>query len=410
VNRISVVVCATAVMVAPVAGCESGASSRNNGDSRPSDSTSAVVTSTDVRTTAALGSLVVPATVPPGAAQSNGDGKQPSGPDCANQTELGSLATSTEVIVVGETPSHDYVCIGETNVGLEGGPLPRGATPQVTNVGSIGQRHVYLVYALPLDFPVQFSVVDETESSLPAFRTSLGEHLVVLFGEIDPAATPDQWIEHQWTVLDADGRPAMELIGRAPPAVAPLPPVDSVEICLRGGELDPAMQPYAPDVAVAAWQACRDLEVSIVTSLGSTEKQLQNLLHHLDCMASKGWLTIALPAGFDDPMQGVADTECEASNPASLLLAQCVRDTGLPVPDVTKLGSGFDVQPYDPASAVAAWHRCKDAYVAERAIPVEQADTLLRADCMAEFGWIDRLLLPRPIFENYLADLGQCPQ
>jgi hypothetical protein len=172
-----------------------------------------------------------------------------------------------------------------------------------------------------------------------------------------------------------------------------------VTTCLRSKGLNvpattaPSLQ-YPPEVALAAWQGCRDIYAARIHIPAEG-------LAFLECMAGLGWLYVPGTPGLTElsPPVDMADynaanQRCQLapgspqSDPKTVLTA-CLRSKGLNVPDPPA-----PFPHYPPEAALAAWQGCRDPFAARTNMP---ADILARLDCLAGQGWIANFSPPADV-------------
>jgi hypothetical protein len=236
-------------------------------------------------------------------------------PDCSTAVELVAIDVGQPTpLVVAETTNGQWFCVGAEPLGLDSSPEWL-STPTLTDSGSLMSGGVFHLFVLPADTPRDVTLRDEVGAIVPTAQSLDGDHLIILDIDVDANAMPDNDVERRWELVAADGSPVLTLMGRGPAAgSAPASPEDLVACLADQGVAPGDPQPYAPEVAQAAWAACADVNGEVMAALGASDEEMTESSRFIACMAEQGWL---------QTLVDFATVDIDAHNAASIV---CVAD------------------------------------------------------------------------------------
>ena len=302
-------------------------------------------------------------------------------------------------------------------------PLARN-DPAITTRAWTACRHVY---ATATGAPPEY--VDRTLFSADCMATKGWVSVLsvpVLSG--GPASQPIDYVNDVNTCQPPDPRQTVVRCLRTngatvsdiatptgPTALAPAPP--SPAQTTRGD----------PVVTAKAWAACRD---TYITASGMPTPNADAYLAFPDCMATKGWLIVAMSGPPADMQAYTTDSQaCRgrvAPSDPRIKVTQCLRANGIDIADVSTGASGpaggagsgptggasgqQTSTRYNPETATKAWAACRSIYITATGMPEGIADSSLATpDCMATKGWLIVVMNGPPVdTQGYSSAMSEC--
>ena len=222
-----------------------------------------------------------------------------------------------QLIRIAETTSGQWFCLGggigdDMSIGLDSSP---DSTPRLTDAGSWAGPGVWYLFVLPSDLPDGLELVDVDGGGLVFARTADGDHLLLIDYAAAAEADPSQFVPRIWQLLDMSGAVVLELRGDGPAAGSAAPTMEELFACLEQQGLDrEAPQPYPAELASAAWQECRSLDLEMMAASGMPEDQVAQVAGFVDCMADRGYIQVWLQTdAIDIAAHNTASTACTAA-------------------------------------------------------------------------------------------------